>query len=205
MPSKSVRQPAERERALKALALRREGLPYRDIAVRLDWKNEASARSAVTRLLTRIEYDEVAEMRAVEGERLDAMQRAVWAAAISGDTDAIKSVLGIMARRARLFGLDMPAKVDVAEISSYEFAEQFIQLISTFDPELLAEAISRLPGGSTAAVEWSRNVLLSQADSRIPGGHPVVDSTAEPIHGGNANAGCPNTGGDDEYEPWSNI
>ncbi len=204
MPSKSVRQPAERERALKALALRREGLPYRDIADRLDWKNEASARSAVTRLLTRIEYDEVAEMRAVEAERLDALQRAVWAAAISGDTDAIKSVLAIMARRARLFGLNMPAKVEVAEISSYEFAEQFIQLMSTFDPELLAEAISRLPGGSTAAVEVSRNVLLSQADSRMQGGHRVVDGTAEPVQEVSVDSGD-YPSGDDDDEPWSNI
>jgi hypothetical protein len=174
VPSKSVRQPAERERAIKALALRREGLPYREIADRLDWKNEASARSAVTRLLTRIEYDEVVEMRGVEGERLDALQRAVWTAAISGDTDAIKSVLAIMARRARLFGLDMPAKVDVAEISSVEFAEEFVRLVGALDPQGLAEAISHLPGGSSAAVEMSRNVLLAQADSRIPGGHPVV-------------------------------
>ena len=204
MPSKSVRQPAERERALKALALRREGLPYRDIAERLDWKNEASARSAVTRLLTRVEYDEVAEMRAVEGERLDALQRAVWAAATSGDTDAIKSVLAIMARRARLFGLDMPAKVDVAEISSVEFAEQFVRLVSALDPQGLAEAISHFPGGSSAAVELSRNMLLAQDDSRMPGGHPIVDGTAEPFKDGSVDAGY-STSGDDDDEPWSNL
>lgn len=205
MPSKSVRQPADRERALKALALRREGLPYRDIAERLDWKNEASARSAVTRLLTRIEYDEVAEMRAVEGERLDALQRAVWAAAISGDTDSIKSVLAIMARRARLFGLDMPARVDVAKISSVEFAEEFVRLVNALDPQGLAEAISHLPGGSSAAVELSRNVLLPQADSRIQGGHQVVAGTAEPVRNGSIEAG--DLGGHpvDDFEPWSNI
>jgi hypothetical protein len=204
LPSKSVRQPAERERALKALALRREGLPYRDIADRLDWKNEASARSAVTRLLTRVESDKLAEMRAVEGERLDAMQRAVWAAATSGDTDAIKSVLAIMVRRARLFGLDMPAKVDVAEISSVEFAEQFVQLVSALDPQGLAEAISHFPGGSSAAVELSRNMLLAQDDSRMPGVHPVVDGIAESLKDGSVDAGYL-TSGDDDDEPWSNL
>jgi hypothetical protein len=144
-------------------------------------------------------------MGAVEGERLDAMQRAVWAAAISGDTDAIKSVLAIMARRARLFGLDMPAKVDVAEISSVEFAEQFVQLVSALDPQGLAEPISHLPGGSSAAVELSRNMLLAQADSRVPDGHPVVDGTAEPLHDGSMDAG--DLGGHpvDDFEPWSNI
>lgn len=191
MPSKSVRQPAERERALKALALRREGLPYRDIAERLDWKNEASARSAVTRLLTRIEYDEVTEMRAVEGERLDALQRAVWALATSGDTDAIKSVLAIMARRARLFGLDMPAKADGPQMSSVEFAEEFIRLVGALDPQGLAEAISHLPGGSSAAVEMY--------------GNRVVAGTAEPVRNGSIEAGELGGHSIDDFEPWSNI
>ncbi|MDX1884716.1 hypothetical protein [Mycolicibacterium sp. 120270] len=187
------------------MALRREGLPYREIAERLDWKNEASARSAVTRLLTRIEYDEVAEMRAVEGERLDALQRAVWAAATSGDTDAIKSVLAIMARRARLFGLDMPAKVDVPQMSSVEFAEEFVRLVNVLDPQGLAEAISHLPGGSSAAVELSRDVLLGQADSPMQGGHRLVVDIAESVRNGTIEAG--NLGGHpvDEFEPWSNI
>ena len=144
-------------------------------------------------------------MRAVEGERLDALQRAVWSAAIFGDTDAIKSVLAIMARRARLFGLDMPAKVDVAEISSIEFAEEFVRLVSALDPQGLAEAISHLPGGSSAAVELSRDVLLTQTDPRMPCGHTVVDGTAGPVLQGNGNFGCLNSGNDDEDEPWSNL
>lgn len=205
MPSKSVRQPAERERAIKALALRREGLPYREIAERLEWTNEASARSAVTRLLTRIEYDEVAELRAVEGERLDELQRAVWAAAISGDADAIKSVLAIMARRARLFGLDLPAKVAVAEISSVDFAEQVVELVSALDPQGLAEAISMLPGGPSAAMELSRGVLSAQADSQTPNGHPVVDGATEPIQGGSVDPGRRNGHPADDDEPWSNL
>lgn len=205
MPSKSVRQPAERERALKALALRREGLPYRDIAERLDWKNEASARSAVTRLLTRIEYDEVAEMRAVEGERLDALQRAVWAAAASGDTEAIKTVLAIMARRARLFGLDMPTKVNVPQMSSVEFAEEFVRLVNVLDPEGLAEAISHLPGGSSAAVELSRNAIPAPADPRLQGGHPVVAGTADPVRNDSIETVDPGGHLVDDFEPWSNI
>jgi hypothetical protein len=205
MPSKSVRQPAERERALKALALRREGLPYRDIAERLEWKNEASARSAVTRLLTRIEYDEVAEMRAVEGERLDALQRAVWAAAISGDTDAIKSVLAIMTRRARLFGLNMPDRVEIAEMSSADFAEQFVQLVGSLDPQGLADAISRLPGGSSAAVEMSRNLMLAHADSPTPEGQPVMANTGVSAGGYDFVAADPHGHRLRDDEPWSNL
>jgi len=54
-------------------------------------------------------------MRQTEGARLDRMQRAVWPAAISGDIKAGAQVLRIMERRARLFGLDAPTKVEVAQ------------------------------------------------------------------------------------------
>jgi hypothetical protein len=59
----------------------------------------------------------------VEGRRLDAMQTAVWDAASGGDTDAIRAVLGIMARRAKLFALDAPQRLAVG-ISETEFARR---------------------------------------------------------------------------------
>ena len=71
-------------------------------------------------------------------------------------------------------------------MSSIDFAEQFIHLVSALDPEGLAEAISHLPGGSSAAVALSSDVLLAQADSRMSGGHLVVDSTSEPRPNGAA-------------------
>lgn len=206
MPNKSKRQPAERERALKALALRREGLPYRVIAEQLDWSDESSARYAVTRLLDRTEAEEVAEMRYIEGERLDELQRTHWAAALSGDLDAGKMVLKVMERRARLFGLDAPSKVAVEQMTSVEFAEQFIELVGRMDSRMLAEAIAQLPGGSAVAVDLMRDVMLARADGPVPNGHPVVEGAVDSVQGGNVDAGRP-TGylADDDDEPWSNL
>lgn len=206
MSSKSTRQPAERERALKALALRREGLPYRVIAERLNWGDESSARYAVARLLDRTEAEEVAELRYIEGERLDELQRTHWAAALAGDMDAGKMVLKVMERRARLFGLDAPSKVAVEQMSSIEFAEQFVELVGRMDSRMLAEAVAQLPGGSAVAVDLMRDVMLAKADGPVPSGHPVVEGTVELGQGGSVDAGRP-TGylADDDDEPWSNL
>lgn len=206
MPSRSKRQPAERERALKALAMRREGLPYRVIAERLGWGDESSARYAVARLLDRTEAEQVAEMRYIEGERLDELQRTHWAAALAGDLDAGKMVLKVMERRARLFGLDAPSKVAVEQMTSVEFAEQFIELVGRMDSRMLAEAIAQLPGGSAVAVDLMRDVMLAKADGQVPNGHPVVDGTVDLVQGGSMNAGrlCGHPVDEDD-EPWSNL
>ncbi|ORX01317.1 hypothetical protein [Mycolicibacillus trivialis] len=206
MPSKSKRQPAERERALKALALRREGLPYRVIAERLEWGDESSARYAVARLLDRTEAEEVAEMRYIEGERLDELQRTHWAAALAGDLDAGKMVLKVMERRARLFGLDAPSKVAVEQMTSVEFAEQFIELVGRMDSRMLAEAIAQLPGGSAVAVDLMRDVMLAKADEQVPNGRSVVEGTVGLGEGGSVDARWP-TGhpADEDDEPWSNL
>jgi hypothetical protein len=205
MPSKSKRQPAERERALKALALRREGLPYRVIAERLDWADESSARYAVTRLLDRTEAEEVAEMRCIEGERLDELQRTHWAAALAGDLDAAKMVLKVMERRARLFGLDAPSKVAVEQMTSVEFAEQFIDLVDRMDSRKLAEAIAQLPGGSAVAVDLMRDVMLAKADTPASNGHLVVDAQLDQHQGGTVDAGRLSGHPADDDEPWSNL
>ncbi len=206
MPSKSKRQPAERERALKALAMRREGLPYRVIAERLEWADESSARYAVTRLLDRTEAEEVAEMRYIEGERLDELQRTHWAAALAGDLDAGKMVLKVMERRARLFGLDSPSKVAVEQITSVEFAEQFVELVGRMDSHMLAEAIAQLPGGSAVAVDLMRDVMLAKADGQVPNGHPVVDGTVDLVQGDSVDAGrSSGHPADEDDEPWSNL
>ena len=46
-------------------------------------------------------------------EKFYFMLAAVWARASTGDLDAIDTVLKIQQRRARLFGLDRPVRIDV--------------------------------------------------------------------------------------------
>ncbi|MGB3676531.1 MAG: hypothetical protein WA988_19035 [Candidatus Nanopelagicales bacterium] len=105
------------------------------------------------RLLRKVEHEGVAEMRQVEGQRLDRLQRAVWVNAVSGDLDAIKTTLGIMDRRAKLFGLNAPVALRVSEeITDVEFAEKMADLLGSIEPDALGELLRELPGGAGRAL-----------------------------------------------------
>lgn len=136
MPSHAVRQPNDRERAVRAVALRVEGKTYREIAEALGWGDESSARYAVTRLLDRTEAEGIAELRAVETQRLDQLHAAYWSKALAGDIDAFKAVLSVHDRRSRLLGL--AAAPPISTVSDAEMAEVLSALLA--DPDLRGEA-----------------------------------------------------------------
>lgn len=102
---------ANTETMVKAAHLRASGASFREIgeALGIDY---SWARDLVIRALEQATYEAADVMRTQEGARLDRMQRAVWPAAITGDIPAVNTVLKIMERRAKLFGLDAPVKVE---------------------------------------------------------------------------------------------
>ena len=53
------------------------------------------------------------ELRQLECSRLDALQQAWWHRALSGQVKATQLLIKIMERRAKLLGLDAPARVNV--------------------------------------------------------------------------------------------
>lgn len=100
------------ERRRDALALRRSGATYQQIGERLGVA-VSTAHTAVQNALAGVadESDGAArELRALELERLDELQRSVWPEATRGGLAAIDRALKIMERRARLLGLDAPAR-----------------------------------------------------------------------------------------------
>lgn len=101
---------AEKER--RALELRKGGATYNRIAQALGYSDEGGAAKAVKRALADTLQEPAAEIRRLEAERLDAMQSALWPAALSGKWPAVDRCLAIMERRARLLGLDTPATGD---------------------------------------------------------------------------------------------
>ncbi len=138
----------DRSKAIEAVTLRRSGLTYREIAVQTGyWTDESGARHAVSRLLARQETEGVAELRAIECERLDALQRAVWDAAIGGDVDAVKAALQVIDRRAKLLGLNAPTRVQVApdEVNGTEFATRAAELIAELRPDTLRQMFATTP------------------------------------------------------------
>jgi hypothetical protein len=54
------------------------------------------------------------ELRAIENERLDVAEAAIWEAVKDGDLKAIAMFLRISARRSRMNGMDAPVRVDMS-------------------------------------------------------------------------------------------
>jgi hypothetical protein len=108
----SPRRVQAAERRALALELRKAGATYLAIGRTLGY-SEQRAHAIVTAELRRLNAERVeaaAEVARLECERLDALLLAVWPQAKAGDGPAIDRVLSIMARRAKLQGLDMPDK-----------------------------------------------------------------------------------------------
>ncbi len=98
---------ANDERNRSALALRIEGLTYRQIADRLgvavSRAHELVKREAAETLP---DDDAVAEWRALQVARLEALNAAVWDRALTGDIPSVLTALRIAAAQSRLLGLD---------------------------------------------------------------------------------------------------
>lgn len=104
-----------KERALKALELRKKGMRYEQIAQQLGYTNRGSAHKAVMKelkLLAKECLEEAAQVRDLELQRLDALYLKAWEAVEEGDLPAIDRCLRIMERRAKLLGLDAAEKVE---------------------------------------------------------------------------------------------
>lgn len=121
----SQRRLLGKERQKQALDLRKSGATYDAIGQALGISTQG-AYKAVIRALDSLnaKISEGAEqLRRLELERLDRLFLAVYPAAISGSFEAVDRALKVMARRARLLGLDA---IEKAEIS---WREEVISLI----------------------------------------------------------------------------
>lgn len=104
---------AARERRPKVLVYRMSGGSTRDIAAKLN-VSHTTIRNDLNALYLEFaekEADLTAELRALESQRLDKLQSAVWVQALTGHPDSVRTVLSIMERRARIFGLDRPVQL----------------------------------------------------------------------------------------------
>jgi hypothetical protein len=122
----------KRERAVKALELRKAGISYEVIAQRLGYSNRTAAYRAVSRLIDSTEKEAVTDLREMELRRLDDLFRALYMKAIGGDLGAVDRCLKIMERRAKIAGIDAPEKSqsDVRQIikvvyEDVQYAEEF--------------------------------------------------------------------------------
>jgi hypothetical protein len=96
---------ASKERAAKALRLRKEGKTFPVIAKLCGYNHVSSAYDAVRRAIAEITREPAQELLTLELERLDLLWRPHWRPACTGNVRALNACLRIMDRRARLLGL----------------------------------------------------------------------------------------------------
>jgi hypothetical protein len=127
-----------RQRELKALEMRMGGHPYSAIAKALGYRSRSGAYEAVMRVLDRREQEPAERVRHLELQRLERLLLTYWKRATRKqvpDINAAKLCLDILARRARMLGLDAPVKVDITDLV------REVALAAGLDPTaLLSEA-----------------------------------------------------------------
>lgn len=94
----------------RAVELLGEGLNYEEIAQAVGYTNRGSAHRAVSKALAEREIESVDKLRAVELDRLDALHKAHWQAALAGDIAATQILLKISAERRRWYGVERPSR-----------------------------------------------------------------------------------------------
>jgi hypothetical protein len=133
--------PEQFDKENKVLELRRSGETWERIALAVGYANASGAQKAYARVVSRVQRESVDEIRDLELDRLDRIQRAFWTPAIvERDKRAAEVVLKVMDRRAKLLGLEAPTRVQ-AEVVNYdgnydynEDIERIIGLLGSVDP-----------------------------------------------------------------------
>ena len=96
-------------RGARALELSLAGVDQSQIARELGYRSSGAVSKALWRTINRRAAAGVDEYRALELERLDALQSAHWGKALDGDTKAAEVVLSVIDKRIKLLGLDRMA------------------------------------------------------------------------------------------------
>lgn len=111
---RDTREAATEEKRQKALQLRIGRLSYQAIATHMGVSKSYAVKLVKSALadLNDKTLENAAELRKLENTTLDRLQLAVWSEAQKGNTDAVRTVLEIMNKRARLNALDAPIKIE---------------------------------------------------------------------------------------------
>lgn len=119
-------------RSAAALQLRIDGASYSDIAKVLEFKDAAEARRSIETALS-VEaraVDDVDKMRWMEARRLERLLSSLMTRATNPhDRDHLayaRTALAVVDRHIKLYGLDMPAKVNVTYSPATDQLEEWV-------------------------------------------------------------------------------
>lgn len=156
------RTPEQAENDSKAVRLRAQGASYPAIARALGYRDAGGAYKAVQRALAAVPEPAVEELRAIQGEELDQLQREAWKiiatphlkvsnsgrVAVHPQTNeplldtapavaAINALVRISDRRAKLYGTDMPTRVQAdVTLTGEQLTDAFNARIAELNAEI---------------------------------------------------------------------
>ena len=108
------------EKERQVVQYRQGGATFDAIAKKLGYADESGARAAFKRAMERMRDDALnAEMRELHRQRLEVALTAIWPNVVKGDLEAIKVMLKILERDAKLYGIDAPVKTEM-EVTTYD-------------------------------------------------------------------------------------
>ena len=172
----SVRDFVKAERAIarqqlvsQVMQLRLSGHSYDSIAQLLGLPRSRVVR-IVERELDRAYREPVEMLLQLELDRLDALMRAYWDAALAGDGEAADRVLRIMDRRARYLGLDRQDTVQE------DLGKAVLALVSRLQEMTGGQQPTALP----EAIDASYRVIASNDAADQETADPGTSSGAEP-------------------------
>jgi len=94
---------------VRAVELLASGCTYQQVADELGYTSRGTAYKVVAKALREQTAEAVGSLRGLENARLNALQLALWDAAMAGDVRAVNSIVQIIGARVRLNGLE-PAR-----------------------------------------------------------------------------------------------
>ena len=113
--------PQQADRYREVVRMRAAGVTFDEIAKQVGYKSRSGAKEAYDRALKLYGQEAVADLRFLEGERLEQLWRRVFARIIAEPdmttaemTSLVNAAVKVSARKASLFGLDAPRQVEVA-------------------------------------------------------------------------------------------
>jgi hypothetical protein len=155
---------AAREREARVLELRKGGATTRQIGDSLGVSHQR-AEQLLRRALDRLPREPAEELRRLELARLDALWLAMWPQAMQGAGWAVDRCLAVMARRARLLGLD----------AADQRADRLVDVLEEAAPLVAGVLLAVVDGlglsseQREAALDLARAELLA-AQARAPEG-----------------------------------
>jgi len=131
------------ERENEIVKLRRGGLTWHDIGQRVGLTASGSA-DAFQRAQRRIIREDVEQLRAIENDRIDTAQAAIWAKVLQADLNAVNTLIRLLDRRAKLNGLDQPTRIQ-AEVITYDANSIEAELARIYAATLTSATDSKPP------------------------------------------------------------